>query len=215
MIVRNQKGIALVMVLVLAIIGLAIVSSLLFMVTQGTKLSAAQKFYRTAEEASLGAVEISADYLSGRGRLALAIMEGTAYGSGCFCGSRTNPDDNIDRNAGNIRTCRCDKLCSPTVDWTICSTDDMDLNPTVNPDFTLKLMGTPDDYTVAVKIVDTVLGNTEMDGLGVDLIGTGVVEADANTSRSQHNPYLYRFDIQADSSGKTTERSRVSVLYAY
>ena len=56
-IIKNEKGIALVLVLILALIGLAMVSTLIFMVTQGTTLSGAMRFYRTADEAATGTAE--------------------------------------------------------------------------------------------------------------------------------------------------------------
>jgi hypothetical protein len=207
------------MVLILAIIGLAIVSSLLFMVTQGTSLSGAQKFYRTAEEASLGAAEISSGYFANRGRLDLpSWFMDPGYASGCFCGDPMDPADNLDRNAGDTRTCRCDKICNATADWGgLCGTADMDLNPTVNPDFILTLMGTPNDYQVSTKIVDTVQGNSDLGGVAAtgELGGSGVVESSLIVAHPEHNPYLYRLEIQADSTGSTTERSRISVLYAF
>ncbi len=65
--IRNEKGIALVLVLVLSLIALAIVSALLFMITQGTQLSGFHKFYRTSEEAAMGGVEASLAFIRAGG----------------------------------------------------------------------------------------------------------------------------------------------------
>ena len=61
-IAKNENGIALVMVLILALIGLMIVSALLYLATSGTLTSGAFRAYRTAEEASFGGAEIAAEY---------------------------------------------------------------------------------------------------------------------------------------------------------
>src|SRR5512135_2441319 len=57
--IRNEKGIALVMVMVIALIGLAMVSTLLFMVTQGTRISGFQRVFRSTDEAGLGGAQIA------------------------------------------------------------------------------------------------------------------------------------------------------------
>ena len=60
-IIKNQRGIALVLVMVIALIALAIVSALIYMGTMGTRLSGAEKVYRNSDEAALGGARIAAD----------------------------------------------------------------------------------------------------------------------------------------------------------
>ena len=50
---RNDRGIALVMVLVLSGIALAIMAGLIYMATSGTQVSGLQKRYKTALEGGL------------------------------------------------------------------------------------------------------------------------------------------------------------------
>ncbi|HJW30822.1 MAG TPA: hypothetical protein VJ508_16420, partial [Saprospiraceae bacterium] len=57
--IGNEKGVALVMVVIIALIGLMMVSTLLFMVTQGTRISGFQRVFRTTDEAGLGGAQIA------------------------------------------------------------------------------------------------------------------------------------------------------------
>ncbi len=230
--IKNEKGIALVMVLVMALIGLAIVSAMLFMLTQGTQSSSAQKFYRTAEEASYGGMELAVQYLGGRGIMNLPLlpltlqggMAGTAYTANCNCVDPYNFNDNIDRMTG-ARSDRCDKLCNPTSNWPVANrTADTALIPADpanmtawRPDFTYTLGVAPATFTVFTKIVDTVQGNSDVGGLVVsgELGGAGVVASNTGIVNPPHNPYLYRVEIQSQATANPRERARLSLLYAY
>jgi hypothetical protein len=220
--ILNEKGIALVMVLILAMISLAIVSAMLFMATQGTVISGAQKFYGTAEEASTGAAELSTLYLSTKGTFNLLSVGIT---SGCNCGDPMNAGDNTDLSAGGDRTCRCDKLCNSKDDW-VASADDwscdentsvaglqVDLNPAANPDFTFAL----GNYTVFTKVVDTVRGNTDLGSIVTsgELGGSAVSSGAGGIITPPHSPYLYRMEVQAQATANPRELSRISVLYAH
>ncbi len=226
----NERGVALVMVLMLSLIGLAIVSALLYLITQGTTMSGAMRFYRSAEDASVGTAEILPDYFENRG--VLNIM-GAPYASGCNCGDPLDPSDNTDENAGNARTCRCDKLCNSTADWMdsgTASCDDnggvaglqVDLDPRTNPDLgdnanPILLGVAPNQYRVYVKIVDTVRGNSDVGGIAApgELGGQGVVTSTSGVVSPPAAPYLYRTEILAENTTNPRENSRMSVLYAY
>ena len=54
----NEKGIALVMVLILSAIALAIMAALVYMLISGTQISGMQKRYRTALEAGVGGADV-------------------------------------------------------------------------------------------------------------------------------------------------------------
>jgi len=211
----NERGVALVMVLMLSLIGLAIVSALLYLITQGTTMSGAMRFYRSAEEASVGTAEILPDYFQNRG--VLNIM-GVPYANGCNCGDPLDPSDNTDGEAGNTRTCRCDKLCDSTADWDLTLCDDgsvqVDLDPRTNPEIGPILFG---QYSVYVKIVDTVRGNSDVGGIAApgELGGQGVVSSTSGVVSPPAAPYLYRTEILAENTTNPRENSRMSVLYAY
>ena len=60
----NDSGIALVMALIITLVVFLLVASTLYVVIQSTKMSGTQKYYKTACEASDGAVEIMKDAIN-------------------------------------------------------------------------------------------------------------------------------------------------------
>ncbi|GBD99929.1 hypothetical protein BMS3Abin07_01976 [bacterium BMS3Abin07] len=220
---KNQEGIALVMVLVVAAMALAIVSSLLYMVTQGTRLSSAHRIFRTADEASSAGLETAKQYLEDRGLLNIL---GAGKSAGCDCGDPLDSTDNIDLMT-NLESCRCDKLCEGTSLWPTSGTytcDEntapglqVDMDPTVNPDFQYTLGVNPNTFDVFGKIVDTVEGNSALSAIvtGGTLGGNGVVAATTGIINPPHSPYMYRVEIQAQRTTNARERSSASIMYSY
>jgi hypothetical protein len=226
---RNEKGIALVLVMILSLIALAFVSAMLFMVTQGTILSGAYKVYKSAEDASFGGTGVIQDYMLGRGNLSLPLL-GINTGGSCTCDTHSDgnatTNDNIDNALSPpARSCRCDKICSghfngATNNWTTgadakCTAADTSLDPMTNSDIQLTLGG---GYQVFGKIVDTVEGNSDMGGLvtgGGTLGGGGVVSSNTGLVNPPQSPYIYRIEAQAQNTTNPAEQSRLSILYAY
>src|SRR4030042_4179922 len=64
---RNEKGITLVIVLILSLVALATISSLIFMIITGTQLSGLQKRYKTSLEAGMGGADVTYQLISARG----------------------------------------------------------------------------------------------------------------------------------------------------
>ena len=221
--IRNEKGIALVLVLILSVIALAIVSSLLFMLSQGTIFSGSQKFYRTSEEAGFGGVELTTQYLASRGQLDIPALPGLSFTSGCNCNDPYVYNDNIDLMTGAASN-RCDKLCNPTANWPAAVDESgvagiqVSLDPSIGPDMQYTLPGLqPVSYTVFAKVVDTVQGNSDVGGLVMsgELGGAGVVASNSGLVSPPHNPYLYRLEVQAQATNNPREHARMSVLYIY
>jgi len=213
-ITKNEKGIALVLVLILALIGLAMVSVLMFMVTQGTSLSGAMRFYRTADEAAVGAAEFTGEYIMNRG---LMVPLGAA--TGCNCGDPAIYTDTVPD------TCRCRKICNPTSQYnasgTACVDEDgttdglqISVDPSTNSDGPPRILG---NYTITYKIVDTVEGNTDSAGIVASgtLTGSGVVASTGGVYNPTHFPFLYRVEVMAIGTANQRERSRISMLYGY
>lgn len=214
---NNEKGIALMMVLVLSLIALAIVATLIYLVIQGTKTSGFMKRYESAREAGIGGAEIMGALISNRGNL--VIPNYVNFPNSCDCGDPLDHTDNKD-STGN-RTCLCDKLCSPpytdgTYNWEAsCGSSGVTFNPGDNPDIpTFNLSGIGSDtYEVSVKIVDTTIGNSSLSG---EQLGTGgVASSTSGVISAPPMPYLYRIEIDSVNSTTQAERSRLSVLYAY
>ena len=214
---KNEKGIALVMVMVLSLIVFTIVSTLIYLVIQGTKYSGTFKRYETAREAGVGGAEIAAALIFNRGNLDLL---GLGLTDRCDCGDPDLAGDNTFSNGSPLTgdyICLCAKLCDPTYtgaifNWGAC-TNGTTFDPTANADVNFTLSGIGTSFDVAAKIVNTTMGNSDLSG--EDLGGTGVVASTAGVIPSPPMPYLYRIEINSQSAGTVIERSRLSVLYAY
>lgn len=205
-IIKNQRGIALVLVMILALIALAIVSALLYMGTMGTRLSGSQRFYRTAEEASMGGVGTAAAFIRARG---LSVPNDVFDKLGALIGPFAGTSSVL---------CFDQKIGLPTTSWVNCLPQDSTLDAKTNPDMTFVLGDGNNQYTVFTKIVDTVEGNSEVSGLvtgGGELGGAGVVAANSAMISPPHIPYLYRMEIQAEANATGRERSNLSALYAF
>lgn len=222
---HNERGVALVMALILSLIVLVTVSALIYLVTLGTSISGFQKRYQTAQEAAKGGVELvtkeivsrtiaKADLAADLSSMKSAIV--TDY-SGSLGGSLAFP-------LTTSTACLQNKLrqstwTGTTNNWTSCGAANMSLNPTESPDVTFTLSGNPGaaNFNVSTKIVDTIAGNTDTSGL--DLQGMGVVESGSGMVTPKQNPYMYRLEIRAEratSPGESPdERANLSVLFAY
>jgi hypothetical protein len=195
---HNEKGIALVLVLVLALISLAIVSAMLFMITQGTQMSGSFRFFRTAEEASLGGVEIATQFVKNAGTL-----PGIAGLSNLVI---------------TADACLNEKITLSRSSWTAnCSATERSLLIDAADATTFDMRFDLGNYRVFTKIVDTIEGNSETGGIVTDgtLGGAGVVASSSGLVSPPHNPYLYKIEVQAQNSANATERSRKSLLYAH
>jgi len=208
---KNEKGIALVMVLILSVIALALVSAMLFMIMKGTQISGYQKFYRTSEEAGLGGAAISASFIQARG----VSVSGDLFAD--LSALLGDPANTSTTNAG-AAGCTDQKIKLPTAQWTVCNPNDLTWDPSTAPSMIFDLPGPVQNYRVYTKIVDTVVGNSEVSALvtgGGLLGGQGVVASNSAMISPPHIPYLYSMEIQAQASTNPNEKSRLSVLYAY
>lgn len=205
--INNDKGIALVMVLVLSLISLALVAALLFMATEGTKMSGAYKFFRTADEAGIGGVDIAADFISKVPQTSPAL---TPALTGLAASLTSNnaclfQKLNATRGWGTFVT-----------GWSNCSGNEISFDAATNPDFTYETnpsgAGGIPDFRVYAKIVDTVKGNTT-GNVTTTLRSMGVVSGESSTY-PQTIPDLYRIEVQAQNATNPKEVSRYSVLYA-
>jgi len=197
----NQRGVALVTTLMLTLISLAIISALYYMVTMGVQMSASEKRYRTALEATYGGAEITMKDLTP------LILQGD---SATQLKATFSTIDDIAFPSGTA--CFAEKLTLPTSLWSgSCS---QTLNPKSSPDVQFSLKGINSanaPYTVYAKYVDASIGNTDMSGLQLE--GAGVAEA-SSVITPQHFPNVYRLEVKAERPA-SAEQGNVSVLYAY
>jgi hypothetical protein len=203
----NEKGIALVMVMILSVIALAIMAALLYMLTSSTQISGMQKRYKTAFEASVGGSDVIYQMLSSRGNPNIpGITDTAAFFSTAF----TSP-------------CMIAKLNSSTstTNWAACGTGtdyilstSISIDPTDPKTYDTKFqLGTaPLQYTVYSKIVNTVEGNS---GGEAGLIKSGVISSNSGEVAVVSVPYLYSIEISAENTTTPAERAKLSVLYQY
>jgi len=195
----TEKGIALVMVLILAAIALAVIAGLIYMITSSTQISGMQKRYRTALEAGMGGVDVTYQLIAARG----------------------NPNiPNINFSQSISDACLIAKLNTTTssTNWGSCDftkATSMSITPgdTSTYDFTFDLGSAPyPTYRGYAKIVNTVEGNS---GGDEGLIGKGVVSSGSGEIQVMSIPYLYTIEVNAQSTSNPNERAKLSVLYQY
>jgi hypothetical protein len=190
----NEKGIALVMVLILSAVALGVMAVLVYMLTAGTQISGMQKRYRTALEAGVGGADVTFQLITARGDPGI-------------------PLDNFIITAS--ANCLTDKLNSSTSAWDPACSSSLVIDPT-NPatyDMSFEL-GTPGfpTYKIHSKIVDTVEGNS---GGDFGLTKTAVVATGQGEITPMSIPYLYTIEIDSQNVANPTERAKYSILYQF
>jgi len=194
-ILSNDKGIALVMVLILSLIALVIMSGLIYMVTSGTQASGIGKRYSTALEAGKSGRDIAYQVLSARGNPYTAAEAAL-----------------VNFNITASATCLSDKLNKATPNWSACDSSLTIIPGTTSTyDMTFQLGSNP-IYTAYAKIVDTVDGNS---GADEGLVAHGVVASNTGEVTVVSIPYLYTMEIDTENTNNPMERAKLSVLYQY
>jgi Flp pilus assembly pilin Flp len=200
---KNERGVALVTALLLTLIALAMIMTVLYMITWQTKLSGANKRYKSALEASQGGAEIFTKQIIPF-VFANSTTAGISYAGGLTVTAGSSP-------------CLAYKLNNATATWgTKCSPDASPYDPTVKADITLTLQGSESNknYNVYSKIVDTIPGNSDASGYELLDSGAGVAGV-ASGVAPKHSPALYRIEVQGQKTTDPLEKSKLSVLYAY
>jgi hypothetical protein len=198
--IQNERGIALVMALMLSFLSLVIVLALLYMITQGTKVSAANKRYKSALEASYGGVEVFTKdiipQLMGASGSSFSTVLTSAIGWG-------------------TTACTAEKLANSPLLWSNCDSNAKSIDPKIGYDATFTLRGQlGSNFNVYAKIVDTQPGNSDTSGAELLDSGAGVAYGASGVS-PKHMPALYRIEIQGERDTNPLEKARLSVLYAY
>jgi len=194
----NEKGIALVMVLILSAIALAVMAALVYMLTSGTQISGMQKRYRTALEAGVGGADVTFQLITARGDPGI-------------------PLNNFSIPALNVGgyDCLTDKLNTNTSAWNGVCNSSLAIDPanpaTYDMSFELGTPGFP-TYRIYSKIVDTVEGNS---GGDFGLTKTAVVATGQGEITPISIPYLYSIEIESQNAANPVERAKYSILYQY
>lgn len=201
----REDGAALVTALMLTMLTLVIAMALLSTVIIGSKISASQKRYRTALSAAQGGVELLTREIIPQ----LFDAGGTAQSlEGDYAAiSLQLPDPG----------CLRQKLDTPGGSWSACSAAQSSSDPAQSPDllFRLKSDGRK-GFLVSSKILDTVPGNSDRNGV-IDYLEQGSsVSGREEGVRPPHIPGIYNIAVQGErDGGESPEKARLSVLYAY
>ncbi len=184
---RNEKGVALAAVMVLAMVALALTATLMYMLARGGYLSGMQKQYKTALEAGVGGTGVTFRVIAAGGSTASLSLSNPAVGD-------------------NLVT----KLQNATASWGPGVDSSMTIDPSTPT--TYDLAHDLGAYRVYSKIVDTVPGNT---GIDEGLVKSGVVSSTTGELVVVSAPFLYTSEVLAEKRQNPSERAKLSVLYQY
>jgi hypothetical protein len=199
----SERGIALVMVLILSAIVLAIITGLIYMITSTTQISGMQKRYRTALEAGMGGADVTFRILALRDDPELQMRTAIGY-------SRTISDACFDRKLNYATSATNWADCGSYANATAMVIDPADPT-TYDFRFDFGSAGYP-TYRGYAKIVDTVEGNS---GGDEGLLKHGVVSSGSGEITVVSIPYLYTIEVNAENRDNPAERAKLSVLYQY
>jgi hypothetical protein len=219
---KNEKGIALVTALCFTLISLGIVMMLLYIVTQGTKVTAASKRYKSTLEASYGAVALLQKDIIPR------MMNFTSATNGPLGLRAFTVGGGIMPTA--ISTAKSDclyqKINKTTWSAACDPSTEKDTSAKVSPDMRFNLKSTNDlaGYNVYTKIVDTRCGgdstdpcsNSDPNSGGVKGLEKGEGSGGKGQSVSSvSKPAYYRIEVMGERASNAREKSELTVLYAY
>jgi hypothetical protein len=212
---KNEKGIALVMVLVLSTIVLVIMAGLIYMLTTGTQLSGMQKRYKTALEAGIGGADITYQIMALRGETSatssllseISVLNPVLTTPSTCATLSSDPSCTIVGNYAGLAA----KLNLPTSCWSGCNSS-LTIDPGNATTYDMQFdIGTAPTYRVYAKIVDTVEGNS---GGDEGLIKGGVVHSSGEINVASI-PFLYTIEVDAQNQANPAERAKLSILYQY
>ncbi|HIJ90817.1 MAG: hypothetical protein OEV89_08945 [Desulfobulbaceae bacterium] len=193
-ILGNERGMALVMALILGLVGMLIIASLLFMVGTGIGTSGSKKRYQMALEASHGGMIFFAQEIIQRG-----LGGDTLSAMGTYDGMLTQiiTDANFTTKLTTTGNINDGVYPAAPVDATL----------------TLTFTAPAPNINVNTAILSTNRGNS---GTSSNvLVGGGVVISTSGTVTPQHIPYLFQTDIQGQNAVNSRQRARLSGIYAY
>lgn len=208
----SERGIVLVMVIVLSAVALALMTALLYMITTGTQVSGLQKRYKTAHEAGIGGAEIILQLIGTRAETVGLTTFESLYNSAGLNLSTTTPVECKGDSANTPYESLQAKLMTASSSWTGCN-DSITINPKDPSSYDMKVeLGTSTKYNVYAKIVASTDGNS---GGDETLFNGGVVSESTAEVSVTPIPFLYAIEVVAENSARPDERAKMSILYQY
>jgi hypothetical protein len=207
---RTERGIALVIVLVLSAVGLGLMTTLIYLITTGTQVSGINKRYKTALEASMGGKDIVLDILSMKDRSMTEIDLYLDSLSGLDVTYRTPTTCTGGGFDPGLQT----KLRASSSSWLGCDSTIAIDTSTATPNYDIKFeLGVNPRYTVYAKIVDTIAGSEV--GESTKLKSSGVVASQGDVIQVAGVPNMYTVEIQTENNSNPAEKAKLQVLYQY
>ena len=211
---KSEKGVVLVVVLVLSAVVLAVMTALIYMVTTGTQMSGFQKRYKTSLEAAKGGSDLVYQFVALRGDPA----DDTVFTNALIASGLTSSMPILTSactgtsTGGTQYTALQAKLMTPTTSWVNCNSNvTIDPNDSTTYDMMFQ-MGATTRYNFYAKIVQTIDGNS---GGDLGLLNKGVISGSTGEITVMPKPYLYDMEVVAANSANPLERAKLSILYQY
>lgn len=199
---RNERGMALVMALVLGVVGMLMLASVLYMVKTGTDTGSSQRYSEQASTSAHGVMTLVT-----REIIQNALAGAPLSGMGA---TYNQANMTLALGAGSTNATFTSKLT--TSGWIGNGIG----YPGTDPDaiITLTFPGVSPDIVVNATLRATSRGNS---GTSTNvLVGGGVVSSGGGSVITpEHVPYMYHVDIQAQSATSSGENARLSGIYAY
>jgi hypothetical protein len=206
--ISNEKGVALMLVLVMSVVVLAVMTSMIYLITVGTESSGKGKRYVTCLDAAIGSASVVKEYVDARGVISGAIGNGMS--------SQLVTETDFARSAGPTEDCQDAKIYKTTSDWPDgCYTSSL-IN-TGDPD-TYDVSFDVGNYRTFSKICNTIEGNSSNSGkarLALRANIRGVVYRRGSDIQVGGSPYEYNIELDTVNRQNNEERCGLSILYRY
>lgn len=185
--VQSERGVALVLVLVLSTIGLLVMTTVMYVIMMGTQLSGSKKSYRTAYDAALGGMDVMRKIIQDQGAVTIPGVPIT------------------------YRDTFLAKLNAPTLPAAGLDTS-ISIDPNTPSTYDLSMdLGSP-VYRVYAKMIQKQQGNTNK-GYKTVIVKTGVVPAEPGMGEV-HSTF-YFFHVLSQSTTNTNERVRMDIVSTF
>lgn len=208
---QNDRGMALLIVLVLSAIGLGLMTTLIYLITSGTQVSGIQRRYRTALEASMGGKDVILEVLAMKDS-SMTDIDAYLASLGDIVVTYRTPSSCT--GMGGLTGFQA-KLRTSSSSWVDCDSTIAVDTSTATPNYDMKFdLGIYPRYTVYAKIVDTISGSAV--GAATKLRGgAGVLTSQGDAIQVAGVPNMYTVEIQTENSANPQERAKLQVLYQY
>ena len=210
----SEKGVVLVIVIVLSAVALVFMTALIYMITSGTRVSGLQKRYKTALDAGVGGGNAFYQLIETRAEESALLSLGINLNAAGLVYSRTTPTACRGWVGATPYNDLSAKLLTNSSSWDTTTCDrSLNIDPAVSSTYDMKIeLGTDPKYNVFVKIVETIEGNT---GADPDLSDVEVDDSNKGKVEVAKIPYFYAVEVVSENAARIDERAKLSILYEY